>query len=99
MHDQQVRRRRGNIRIRFLEIELQLQRRELRVHHAQELRGGPIAALTLAKLIAAVGAGESHGVPLVSVETGPTSITGTPAPSAGSPGSGSPETRASFLAS
>src|SRR5216117_484714 len=99
VHDQQVRCRRGDLGIGFAESELELQGCELRIHDAHGLRRGAVAALPLAQLSAAVCAGESHCASLVSVETGPASTTGTPAPSPPSTGSGSPDTRASFLAS
>jgi hypothetical protein len=48
MHDQKMRCGRGGIRIGLTEVELQLERGELRVHGAHDLRGGAIAALPLA---------------------------------------------------
>ena len=61
MHDEQVRRGRRSLRIRFAEMEFEPERRELRIQIAHDLRDGAIAALPLAQLIAAVGARESHG--------------------------------------
>src|SRR6187401_646163 len=96
MQDQHLGRRRGSLRL--AEIELEAQRRELRIGVAHDLRGGAIAALPLAQLVAAAGAAEFHDSSFASTGVASTGVAS--AGAAVGSASGTPSARARcFLAS